>query len=204
MTAVLKKRTLVLNKNWVALGTVSVKRALKHLWKCHKDGTPVAKVIDPQTFEQFTWATWSKIKASQGEMCVRSVSVDFKVPKVIIFQKYDKFPRMERSNFNRKNIFRRDKNTCQYCGKRFPTEELSLDHVIPKAMGGKGGWDNIVCACVECNRKKACRTPEQAGMHLINGPPVKPDFKVLVDVGEYCDDWAKFLDAAYWNVPLQQ
>lgn len=192
--SVLTKRTLVLNRNWTPLGTVSVKRAIKHLWKTHKDGTPVARIIDPQTFETFTWETWKDLALVEGETIIHSVKINFKVPSIIIFSKYDKFPRIDRSNFNRRNIFRRDKNYCQYCGKHFQLGDLSLDHMIPKAQGGRSCWENIVCCCLECNRKKANRTPEQAGMHLINGLPKKPDFNLLYDTGEYCTDWDTFIN----------
>ena len=72
--------------------------------------------------------------------------------------------------FNRRNIFARDNNQCQYCGQKFPTSELSLDHVIPRSQGGQSTWENIVCACVECNVRKGGRTPKQAHMTLIRKP----------------------------------
>src|SRR5947208_16898797 len=72
--------------------------------------------------------------------------------------------------FNRRNILARDNNQCQYCGKKFPTSELSLDHVVPRSQGGASTWENIVCACVACNVKKGGRTTKEANMHLIRQP----------------------------------
>ncbi len=76
--------------------------------------------------------------------------------------------------FSRENIFLRDENICQYCGREFPTKDLTLDHVFPKSRGGKTDWENIVCCCKNCNQFKADRTPEEAGMELLNDP-CKPD-----------------------------
>ena len=72
--------------------------------------------------------------------------------------------------FTRHNIFERDKNTCQYCGRVFDRKDLNLDHVIPRDRGGPTTWENIVCSCIECNTQKANRTPQEAGMHLIRKP----------------------------------
>ena len=117
---------------------------------------------------------------------------------------YDKLPRQD-VKFNRRNIYARDGNRCQYCGKKMPTTELSLDHVVPKSQGGKSTWDNIVCCCVKCNVKKGGRTPEQAHMHLIT-KPVKPKRSPVINIrlaDERYSSWKQFLDNAYWTVELK-
>lgn len=76
--------------------------------------------------------------------------------------------------FSRENIYLRDDYTCQYCGEKFSAAELTLDHVFPKSRGGKNSWENIVTCCKHCNGEKADRTPEEAGMVLLNKPK-KPD-----------------------------
>ncbi|HMP15995.1 MAG TPA: HNH endonuclease, partial [Gemmatales bacterium] len=81
--------------------------------------------------------------------------------RVIRLLGYDKLPK-QTVKFNRRNIFARDHNQCQYCGKRFSTNDLSLDHVIPRSQGGGATWENIVCACLAGNIKKGGRTPKQA------------------------------------------
>ena len=73
------------------------------------------------------------------------------MPRVIRLLGYEKLPK-QTVKFNRRNIFARDNNQCQYCGKKFPTSELSLDHVVPRSQGGGSTWENIVCACVELQR----------------------------------------------------
>ena len=106
---------------------------------------------------------------------------------------------------NRRNLFARDQNRCQYCGKKFPSSELSLDHVIPRSQGGPNTWENIVCACVRCNVRKGGRTPEQAQMRLISParkPRRSPILTIKLSDSRYAS-WKQFLDFAYWNVELK-
>ena len=109
------------------------------------------------------------------------------------------------ARFRGVNIFARDGNQCQFCGKKFPTSELSLDHVVPRSQGGKTTWENIVCACVDCNVRKGGRTPKQAHMTLIRKPE-KPKRSPLLSMKlsqkKYIS-WQSFLDSAYWNVELK-
>jgi len=106
--------------------------------------------------------------------------------------------------FTRKNIFFRDRNRCQYCGGKFPTSELNLDHVVPLSRGGKSTWDNVVCCCVRCNSRKGGLLPYEAKMHLIKHP-VKPRWhpfvKLTFNHSRY-ESWKNFLDVAYWNTEL--
>jgi hypothetical protein len=101
---------------------------------------------------------------------------------------------------NRRTVYRRDNDTCQYCGRQFPTEELSIDHVVPKCQGGQSTFENCVIACVSCNAKKAGRTPKQANMKLIRQPE-RPKAAVF-EADIVCDSWSAFMDACYWAVPL--
>jgi 5-methylcytosine-specific restriction endonuclease McrA len=107
--------------------------------------------------------------------------------------------------FNRRNVFARDEGRRQYCGKKFPTSELTLDHVVPRTQGGRTTWENIVCACVECNVKKGGRTPEQAHLRLVRKPfrpKTSPVLHVKLGNAKY-QSWKTFLDNAYWNVELK-
>ena len=99
---------------------------------------------------------------------MRSVSVSFKLPSVIRLLRYIRIKtRFDYVPFSRANIYARDQHTCQYCGDAFPTSELTFDHVVPVAQGGRKDWENIVTCCVTCNRRKGGRTPAEAGMRLI-------------------------------------
>ncbi|MFQ5834566.1 MAG: HNH endonuclease, partial [bacterium] len=111
-----------------------------------------------------------------------------------------------RVKFTRKNIYKRDENICQYCGKKFKPQDLNLDHVVPLSRGGKDSWDNVVCSCVSCNLRKGNRTLAEAEMSLIRTPK-RPHWRSFVkysldNVVE--EDWKDFLDLAYWNVELEQ
>ena len=98
--------------------------------------------------------------------------------------------------FSRPNVYARDEYHCQYCADRFPTGELTFDHVIPVARGGHKGWDNIVTCCVACNRRKGDRTPEQAQMKLIRKPrrpEALPSLTLSLGLHRAPESWRDFL-----------
>ena len=104
--------------------------------------------------------------------------------------------------FSRVNIFARDRFTCQYCGARFLSEDLTFDHVVPRSAGGRTVWDNIVTACVPCNGRKANRTPREAKMAL-SRRPAKPRYLPVVTVRmngrDVPAEWRP-----YWSAPLDR
>jgi Restriction endonuclease len=110
--------------------------------------------------------------------------------------------------FNRINIFRRDDDSCQYCRMKFPRSELTIDHVIPRSMGGKSTWENVVCCCVDCNRRKGGRTPEEAKTRL-RTKPKKPLWSPLSNISikalkyKEWEPFLSFVDMSYWNVELE-
>ena len=89
---------------------------------------------------------------------IRTVHFEIQVPRVIRLLAYDRLPR-QKVKFNRRNIFARDGNRCQYCGSKFATSELSLDHVVPRSRGGRATWENIVCACLNATSAKGAGRP---------------------------------------------
>ncbi len=134
---------------------------------------------------------------------MRTVSFRIRVPRVILLIVYDHVPKKE-VKFTRHNIFERDQNTCQYCGRTCDRKDLNLDHVIPRDRGGPTTWENIVCSCIECNTLKANRTPQEAGMRLIRKPK-RPKWRPFVQINftlHQHDSWKHFIDLAYWNVEL--
>ena len=136
---------------------------------------------------------------------IRSVSVSFKLPSVIRLLRFVKIKRrFDYVPFNRDNIYERDNHTCQYCAEMVPTVELTFDHVVPVAQGGRKDWENIVTCCVSCNRKKGGRTPAEAGMKLLRQPR-RPDSmrairRIEFGVRSAPESWRDFL---YWKVELQ-
>ena len=141
---------LVLNKLFMAIHIISVRRAFCLLCK---DLAEVVSLEDGQ-FATYSFATWRELSEyrarhyrQEDDDWVRTVSSEIQVPRVIRLLGYDKLPK-QTVKFNRRNIFARDHNQCQYCGKKFPTSELSLDHVVPRSQGGQSTWEHNVCACV--------------------------------------------------------
>jgi 5-methylcytosine-specific restriction endonuclease McrA len=134
---------------------------------------------------------------------VRSVSVAIKLPSVIRLLRHIKVKRrFDYVPFSRANIYARDDHTCQYCARKLPTTELTFDHVLPVAQGGRKDWENIVTCCVTCNRRKGGRTPAQSAMQLVRVPrrPERmPALRITVGVRHTHESWRDYL---YWNVAL--
>jgi 5-methylcytosine-specific restriction endonuclease McrA len=136
---------------------------------------------------------------------IRGVTVRVKLPSVLRLLRH---VRMKRAfadvPFSRANVYARDDHKCQYCGDRFPPSQLTFDHVIPVARGGRKDWENIVTCCVSCNRKKGGRTPHEAGMHLVRfprRPESIPAIRITIGLRNAPDSWRDFL---YWNAELDE
>ena len=198
---------LVLNKLFMAVHVVSVRRAFCLLCK---DLAEVVNLEDGQ-FATYNFESWREVSEHRAKHFrqeeddwVRTSSSQIQVPRVIRLFAYEKMPK-HTVKFNRRNIFARDNNQCQYCGRKFPTTELSLDHINPRSQGGQSTWENIVCACVNCNVRKGGRTPKQAHMSLIRKPE-KPKRSPLLNLKlthKKYQSWKTFLDNAYWSVELK-
>jgi len=192
---------LVLNRHFQPIHVTNAKRAFSLLY------LGVARVIDREfkTFDFDSWAQLSEELAS-GDV-IKTVGGAIRIPRVIVLQLYDRIPKTK-VRFSRHNIYMRDGNTCQYCGRSLPRTDLNLDHVIPRSQGGRTTWENVVCCCIDCNLSKGARTPDQAGLKLLK-TPVRPrwtpTFRTNGGKVRY-REWLPFLglaDASYWNVELE-
>lgn len=196
MGKVLRRPTLVLNRSWQAVNVATVSRAITLVWNEH------ARIVEPTDFQLYDWNDWAKLRPQDDELYVQAVSQRFRVPEVIVLLKFDRLPNA-RVAFNRRNLFRRDRFTCQYCGSQPSHDELTIDHVVPRSHGGKSSWANCVLACTDCNHRKANRTPDQARMKLKRHPEQpawNPMFwRDMVRI----DSWQKFISDAYWSAELQ-
>lgn len=166
----------------------------------------MARAVDAQ-YQTFDFDSWSAVSASVHDETVGLIDRAMRVPRVIVLVAYDRVPRRH-VRFSRLNIFSRDKNTCQYCGRAFPRAELNLDHVIPRAQGGISTWENVVCSCLACNRRKGGHSPEEAGMQLLRRPfrPQWTPFMLETFSLRRYQEWLPFLstvDAAYWTTELR-
>ena len=203
----LESSVLVLNKMFMAVHVISVRRAFCLLAKQQAE---VVSVEEGQylSYDFESWAELSAFRAQffrdENDDWVRTPTVEIQAPRVVRLLEYDKVPR-QAVKFNRRNIFARDNNQCQYCGRKFIMSELSLDHVVPRSQGGGTSWENIVCACVECNVRKGGRTPRQANLTLIRKPEKpkrSPMLNMKLSQKKY-HTWQSFLDSAYWSVELK-
>jgi len=180
---------LVLNRNYVAIRVIRAQRAFRLMFR------DLAEVIhvDDDLYANYCfsdWLEWSELAHKcepQAHDWVRTVTRDIAVPRIVRLMGFDRVPR-QTIKLNRRNVYARDHNHCQYCGSLFSNSELSMDHVIPRSHGGRTTWDNIVAACIPCNTKKGDRTPEQASMRLLRRPAkplAHPIIRIKLNDGRY-------------------
>jgi len=206
VTLALDEKVLVLNRLYTAIRVVDARRAFRMLCK------QMAEVISIEDGRYVTYdlASWQDVANLQTQFepdkhtWIRTPRMMMAVPKIIRLLGYDRLP-LQHVKLNRRNIYARDHNRCQYCGKHFPTKELTLDHVIPRVQGGAHTWENLVCACVKCNARKGGRRPKEANMLLIR-KPIKPKRNPVISMrlgSPKYQSWKAFLDEAYWTVELK-
>jgi 5-methylcytosine-specific restriction endonuclease McrA len=130
---------------------------------------------------------------------LRSPSTVLKMPAVVKLKWHP--AGVKRSvKFSRVNVFTRDDHRCQYCGSPKRMSELNYDHVVPRHVGGRTVWENIVACCYPCNARKKNRTPEQAGMKLLRKPYVPktlPFATPRFDPREIPTVWADYVRAFF-------
>jgi 5-methylcytosine-specific restriction endonuclease McrA len=206
VSAVVDEKVLVLNRLYAAVRVISARRAFVMLCK---EAAEVISVEKGQ-YRNYDFATWTEIAELQQQFepeahtWIHTPRLQIAVPKIIRLLGYDRLPRQE-VKLNRRNLYARDANRCQYCGKHFSTRELTIDHVVPRVQGGVHTWENLVCACVRCNARKGGRTPSQAHISLIR-KPVRPRRNPTISLRlghEKYQSWKAFLDEAYWTVELR-
>jgi len=194
--AVLQRPTLVLNRNWQPVGVATVARSLVKVWN------DTARIVDPADYQQYTWIDWSALSPFGGAPFIQTSRSRLRVPEVVTLTRYDRLP-VNAVTFSRRNVFKRDRFTCQYCGRQPGADELTIDHVMPRAQGGVSSWDNCVLACVDCNTRKADRTPQQAGLKL-QCVPSRPRWKPFYASADVrISSWSRFVSEAYWNAELE-
>ncbi|MEM8714114.1 MAG: HNH endonuclease [Planctomycetota bacterium] len=188
MTAtILTQDTLVLNRSWMAIATTPVRHALSLLF------TGSAQAIEPATFEVHDFDSWATLPVDDEAPCISTVRLKLRVPEVIVLVRFSGIPK-QHLPFTRRNLLRRDEAMCQYCGRHPGQAELSIDHVIPRARGGETSWENCVLACVQCNRRKGSKLPEQVNMKLRTRPRA-PQWSPIFEVAgaQKREAWRRFV-----------
>jgi 5-methylcytosine-specific restriction endonuclease McrA len=194
----LHSSVLTLNRGFLAIHTIPVRRAFCLLFK----GMAEVINIEDGRFLAYDFDGWCEISEmrllldeirEEGDW-ISAVNFRVQVPRVIRLLGYDRVP-CSTVKFSRRNVFLRDEHRCQYCQKHFGTSNLSLDHVVPRSRGGRTSWSNIVCACLKCNVRKGGRTPREAGMRLLQ-KPIRPKRSPMLshhlDSDKYAE-WRTFL-----------
>lgn len=153
----MKKQVLLLNQDSTPLNIITISKAFKLLAK--------DKVWADETLNEYYE--------------VVSVSKIIKIPKILILKYYVKLP-FKRIAPTRKNIFKRDKYTCQYCGIDLCEKSATIDHIIPKSKGGGSTWTNMIASCKDCNLFKGNRSPKEAKMD-IKSKPKEPSYGFIFD-----------------------
>jgi 5-methylcytosine-specific restriction endonuclease McrA len=195
----LNSSVLVLNRSFLPIHVTSVRRAFTLLYQ------DIARVVNEE-YRTFDFRSWQELAVARDAESIGSVRGRIRVPRVIVLVAFDRIPKRH-VRFSRLNIYARDDFTCQYCGDHPPRQELNLDHVVPRSLGGRSTWENVVCSCLECNRRKGGRTPRQAGLKL-RRKPARPQWTPFVNLmlaNARYKEWRPFLnvvDASYWNTEL--
>ena len=197
--SMLNTKVLMLNRSYLPIHVTSVRRAFSLLYQ------GLAWAVNEQ-YQTFDFESWSDVSVSIHDDCVGLVNRVIRVPRVILLVGYDRVPKRQ-VRFSRFNIYARDNNTCQYCGRKYPRNELNLDHVVPRSKGGTSTWENVVCSCQSCNRRKGGHTPQEAMITLLR-KPYKPKWTPFMQqtfsLSSY-REWFPFvsmIDASYWNAEL--
>ena len=198
-TGALDSKVLVLNRSYLPIHVTSVRRAFALLYQ------GVARAVNEE-YRTFDFDSWADLSTAVHDDTIGMVGRMIRVPRVILLIAYDRVPKRH-VRFSRFNIYARDRSTCQYCGIRFARCDLNLDHVVPRSQGGQSTWENVVCSCLVCNRRKGGQTPDQAGMKLLRAPrrPEWTPFVLEVFSPDRHADWAPFMstvDVSYWNTEL--
>jgi 5-methylcytosine-specific restriction endonuclease McrA len=192
----LNGHVLVLNKSWLAVHVAPARRALSLMY------AGAARAVHPHDYSVHGFDDWLELsKDGLGGHYVHTPSLRIRIPEVVILRDFNGFVR-HRVRFCRQGVFDRDRNICQYCGKRLPRSHLTIDHVLPQSRGGGDTWDNLVLACLACNARKGNCTPEEARMELLHKPS-KPAW--LPHLGsrvppEEFQVWRRFVDTSRWDV----
>ncbi len=160
-----------MNRSYVAIHIVSARRAFSLLIK---DG---AEVVARYNGAYYSYGFDAWVQHFASDECRAEPRADFvhtprfkiRVPRVVRLLNFDKVPQ-RKVKFCRRNVITRDGSHCQYCGKKVPPSQLSIDHVVPRSLGGRSTWTNVVAACAACNARKGGRSPQQAGMALTKEP----------------------------------
>lgn len=206
---VINQPVLSLNASWQALGTKTVKEALIAMLGGDGGNNPPAVAIDmefpvsadgsvdwdnPTNTNPVSWDEWVKLPVREYDLAIRTANMTIRAPRVIVQTNYGKMPVVQ-PRPTKESIRKRDGGICQYTGKPLTHREGNIDHVIPRAQGGKNTFENMVWSCKEINSLKADKTPQQAGLKLIRKPAAPRPVPVSSTINiAHHPSWVHFMD----------
>lgn len=171
------KRALLLNSDYTPLHFITDQNAIEHVYK----GS--AEVVSGMNGNPSNWdEVWC------------SPSTFIHVPATLRLVKYAN-KKWKKPRFRKKVLFNRDNWECQYCGQKLYWNNITVEHIFPSSRGGETTWQNCVAACKSCNRKKANKTPEEAGMKLLSRPgiPQQMHFWDAFNSSVWHEDWDPYI-----------
>ncbi len=208
---VLEEKVLVLNRLWQAINVCSARRAICFLYTGH------AKAVESRNgnYELYNFPKWLEYsqnnffsgntsnEESRNNGFIHSVSYLLKKPNIIILSFYLGYPNL-RIKLSRENIYKRDKYTCQYCGRKLDPKKLNIDHILPRHRGGKTTWSNVVSCCFDCNLKKGGKILSETDMKLLQKPraPLRYPLQNLHIETQGHKSWTHFIDFNKWEVEI--
>lgn len=167
---VLDEHVLMLNKSWVPIDTCTVRSAFKRI--CME--TAMFMDTSNDSYSLHGVDEWLTMPVQEGMGVIHASRTSIRVPEILVL-KSNATPRRRAMQFSRRNLGRRDRMTCQYCGQRPGAASLTIDHIHPKSKGGQSSWQNCVLSCLECNTTKSNRDLKDTGMEL----RVRPEMKIM-------------------------
>lgn len=183
------KTVLVLNRHWLPVSAITPADALCHLVA----GTADSVLNASEVFTTFPWALWRQLPVVDGNY-VGTKNGRVRLPTVIVLRNFQGLP-VCRHTLGFRALWIRDGGRCQYTGRQLEFHEADIDHIIPRSRGGKDSWENCVISDRRINRKKAARTPEEAGLRLIRSPfkPRPVPVSCTIENTYHINDWKHFI-----------
>jgi len=185
--------SLVLNSAWQPIGYKNTIDALSGLYSNKFKALNIEYIENEvSNMQPMTWVQWEKLEIRPTDYFVNGVKKEIRIPTVLITVNFSKIL-YKKMPLTLKSIRERDRNICQYSGKKLKPEEGSIDHVLPKSRGGKNSWDNLVFCDKRINSRKGNKTNEEAGLKLIKKPEEPPLMPLATEIPIKHKDWSIFL-----------